>query len=224
MFEAAHGGTLFIDEIGDMPLPLQARLLRALEAGAIRRVGGTEYVPVDVRVIAATHRDLAAMIAAGTFRGDLYFRLAAFPIHVPSLRERNSDIGDLAAYFLRRMRGGRRHLPLASAVLERLTGHDYPGNVRELRNVIERAVLLAGSATLRPEHVVFDTGTAARPMRAPHADDALLSRRTRVTDDDVLAALAHADGHRGRAASALGMHERTFYRRLRQIRAVRARR
>ncbi len=217
LFEAAHGGTLFIDEIGELPLPLQARLLRALETGTIRRVGGTGYVKVDVRIIAATNRDMRQMAADGLFRQDLYYRLSAFPITVPPLRERKDDIARLAEHFLSRMEDADRHLPLSPDVIEALLACDYPGNVRELRNVVERAAILACDDALSPIHVVFDE--PRRPSAPASRRSTALPpqyRTARATDDAIAQALRQCDGHRGCAAALLGISERTLYRRLRR--------
>ncbi|MFU8837392.1 MAG: sigma-54 interaction domain-containing protein [Thiohalomonadaceae bacterium] len=163
LFEAAEGGSLFIDEIGELPLSLQTKLLRVLESGTIRRLGGTQYIRVNVRVIAATNRELLAMVDQGSFRQDLYYRLSAFPVHVPALRERLDDIALLAEHFLGKFEEGDRFTPLSPEVVETLMDYDYPGNVRELRNIVERAAILArGEELLRPEHIVFD-----QPGRQP---------------------------------------------------------
>jgi PAS domain S-box-containing protein len=219
LFEAAHGGTLFIDEIGELPLPLQARLLRALETGTIRRIGGTGYVRIDVRIIAATNRDMRQMAADGLFRQDLYYRLSAFPITVPPLRERKDDIPRLAEHFLSRMEDADRHLPLSPEMIEALLAYDYPGNVRELRNVVERAAILACDDALSPIHVVFDEprrASTAGPRRSTAATLPRERRTARATDDAIAQALRDCDGHRGCAAALLGISERTLYRRLQQ--------
>ncbi|WP_096366302.1 sigma-54 interaction domain-containing protein [Thiohalobacter thiocyanaticus] len=214
LFEAANGGTLFIDEVGELPLPLQTKLLRVLESGQIRRIGGTDYIDVDVRIITATNRDLQRMVAAGEFRQDLYYRLSAFPVYVPTLRERKDDIPQLAEHFLAGMEGADRHLPLSAEVIEALLDHDYPGNVRELRNIIERAAILAADDMIRPEHIVFeDTQTPIDTQVPSHRTDTLLSRRSgRLSAQDVMSALDRANGHRARAAGLLGVSERTLYR------------
>ncbi len=216
LFEAAHGGTLFIDEIGELPLPLQTKLLRALETGTIRRIGGTEYIQFDVRIIAATNRDMKQMVADGEFREDLYYRLSAFPIDVPALRERKDDVPMLAEYFLSGMRNAERHIPLSAEVIEALLDYDYPGNVRELRNIVERAVIMAGDGVLLPEHFNFEhrysISNSPRQTRA-----VLLPRGQRISDSQILEALARAGGHRSKAAELLDMSERTLYRRLKRI-------
>jgi transcriptional regulator with GAF, ATPase, and Fis domain len=146
-FERAHKGTLFLDEIGELPLGLQPKLLRALESRKIRRVGGDREIPVDIRVVAATHRDLARAVELGHFREDLYFRLAVVPLQLPPLRERRQDIPLLASALLTQLSAasntGRSPLTLSSDTLQALQAHDWPGNVRELRNVLERSAWLS---------------------------------------------------------------------------------
>jgi PAS domain S-box-containing protein len=150
-FELAHEGTLFLDEIGDLPLPLQAKLLRALQEGEFARLGSGKAIKVDVRVLAATNRDLGTAIKNGDFRTDLFYRLNVFPIHVPPLRERRQDIGTLARKFLEEasVRLGRAVPELTDELVRLLENHDWPGNVRELRNIIERAVLSSAGGDLR---------------------------------------------------------------------------
>jgi DNA-binding NtrC family response regulator len=144
LIEAANKGTLFLDEIGELALDLQPQLLRVLDRRQVRRVGETQSVDVDIRVIAATHRDLRAMVRAGQFREDLYYRLAVVATHVPPLRERKADIPALASWFAEKM--GRGSFAQSPALLDQLQHHDWPGNVRELRNVVERALSLGDSA------------------------------------------------------------------------------
>ena len=150
-FELAHRGTLFLDEIGDLPLTLQAKILRALEERSFERVGGTVPLRVDVRVVAATNRELKAAVAARQFREDLYFRLSVFPITVPPLRDRPDDITLLARYFIERYRRDQNKKPmtLAASAEQALRDYPWPGNVRELQNCIERAVILADGDTIR---------------------------------------------------------------------------
>jgi len=150
---AAHGGSLFLDEIGDMPLSLQSKILRFLEQGEVQRIGGNDNLKVDVRVIAATNADLKKRVTLQQFREDLYYRLAVFPIHLPPLRERMSDLNALALSLLAKF---RRDLSITSEALEVLSHHAWPGNVRELRNVIERASILVGSGhEITPEHILL---------------------------------------------------------------------
>jgi sigma-54 dependent transcriptional regulator, flagellar regulatory protein len=150
--EEADGGTLFLDEIGDMPADMQVRLLRVLEERRISRVGGRGSIPVNVRVIAATHRDIDAAIDAGSFREDLFYRLAVFPIIVPPLAERAEDIADLVTHFLGRSAQGRR-VKFTAGALARLAAHNWPGNVRELRNVIDRAVIIYAGQSVDSDQI-----------------------------------------------------------------------
>jgi transcriptional regulator with GAF, ATPase, and Fis domain len=150
---AAHGGTLFLDEIGDMPLSLQSKMLRFLEQGEVQRLGGNDNLKVDVRVVAATNADLKKMIAEHRFRDDLYYRLSVFPIQLPPLRERMSDLDELAVAFAAKFNPG---VSLSREALQTLMQHTWPGNVRELRNSIERASILVGSGPeIKPEHIFF---------------------------------------------------------------------
>jgi transcriptional regulator with PAS, ATPase and Fis domain len=150
---AAHGGTLFLDEIGDMPLSLQSKMLRFLEQGEVQRLGSTDNLKVDVRVVAATNADLKKLTAQQQFREDLYYRLAVFPIHLPPLRERMGDLEQLAAAFVAKYHPGAL---LSREALQILAQHSWPGNVRELRNAIERAAILAGNEReIKPEHILL---------------------------------------------------------------------
>jgi transcriptional regulator with GAF, ATPase, and Fis domain len=150
---AAHGGTLFLDEIGDMPLSLQSKILRFLEQGEVQRLGGNDNLKVDVRVIAATNANLLKMVSEQRFREDLYYRLAVFPIHLPSLRDRMGDLEELAEAFVAKY---DPRLSLSSEALEVLAGHRWQGNVRELRNAIERATILAGAGReIKAEHIIL---------------------------------------------------------------------
>jgi transcriptional regulator with GAF, ATPase, and Fis domain len=143
-FELAHKGTLFLDEIGELPLPLQPKLLRALESRRIRRVGSEREIPIDIRVIAASHRNLRLEVERGHFREDLYFRLAVVPLHLPPLRERRDDLPLIAEQLLIRLaEPGSLPLSIGNEALDALRAHDWPGNVRELRNVLERAALMS---------------------------------------------------------------------------------
>jgi DNA-binding NtrC family response regulator len=233
--ESASGGTLFLDEVGDIPPGMQVKLLRLLESGTYRRVGSTELRRSDVRVVSATHRDLPTMVADGRFREDLYYRLATFPIRLPPLRERAEDIPLLAAALLARLAPERR-LRLAPAALRRLGEHRFPGNVRELRNVLERAALLCDGPVIEVVHVdraleVAATGlrAAAVPPSTTHAHTAVTAaggpgpataaeRSLREIEAEVLQSrLAAHRGSRAELARALGISERTLYRRLRAM-------
>jgi two-component system response regulator AtoC len=230
LIEAANGGTLFIDEVGELPLALQTKLLRVLETGSLRRVGGTEYIKVDVRIVAATHRNLKQMVQSNTFREDLYYRLSAFPVNIPALRERKDDIPMLTEHFLGAIEDGEQYLPLSPQVIETLLGYDYPGNVRELRNIIERAVILAAGGAITSDHIVLelqeqtDEPYAAREQRldaSVHDEIAqrmLLRRRDSVDAATVMQALHQHNGHRKAAAQRLGISERTLYRLMKRLR------
>jgi transcriptional regulator with PAS, ATPase and Fis domain len=152
LVEAASGGTLFLDELGDIPLPMQVKLLRLLETGTYRRVGSTELIRADIRLISATHQPLKALVAQGRFRQDLFYRVNAFPICLPALRERPDDIPLLAEALLGRV-APERKLKLADDALACLQAYDYPGNVRELRNILERASLMCDGDTVQRRHL-----------------------------------------------------------------------
>ncbi len=210
LVESASGGTLFLDEIGDIPLGLQVKLLRLLETGTFRRVGGVETLRADFRLIAATHRDLKAMVEQGSFRRDLYYRLSVFPIHLPALRERRGDIALLADTLLARLAPGRAYT-LSEAARIRLQGYDYPGNIRELRNIIERAILMADGDILLEEHLSPElTGNEAAGM--PGVDDIVPLETAELRY--LQWALAHRGGDRKSLAAQLGISERTLYRKL----------
>ncbi|MBK7644870.1 MAG: sigma 54-interacting transcriptional regulator [Planctomycetes bacterium] len=222
-FELAHGGTLLLDEVGEIPLELQAKLLRVLQEGEFERVGEERTRKVNVRVIAATHRDLRREAEAGRFRSDLYYRLSVFPIEVPPLRERGADIPLLAEAFLasaaRRL--GRKAPKLTRAVVQRLQRYPWPGNVRELQHVIERAVLTSSGAALEVE--LPDSATA-RISSIPAAQEAALVRtdaelRT-LERENLRAALAAADGKiygKGGAAELLGVRPTTLASRMKAL-------
>jgi DNA-binding NtrC family response regulator len=212
-FAAAHGGTLFLDEIGDLPVALQPKLLRMLEAGEVVPLGGRKSEKYDVRVVAATHRDVFGEVARGGFRGDLYYRLAVVEVHVPPLRQRTGDLATLVKMFLDRA-GAPQH-EVGGAALERLERYHWPGNVRELRNVITRAVALAGPDddfqslpfVLRPTAAAPEDAIAFRADRPFHeAKDALIGRFER----EYLADLVRRVGGNLSAAARLAGLERKF--------------
>jgi two-component system response regulator HydG len=209
LVESASGGTLFLDEVGDIPLSLQVKLLRLLETGTFRRVGGVETLHADFRLIAATHRDLKAMVERGSFRRDLFYRLSVFPIHLPALRDRREDIALLAETLLTRLAPGRAYT-LSEAVLERLQAYDYPGNIRELRNILERATLMADGDTLLVEHLPPELASETAVMPGIDAIVPLETAELRYLQW----ALAHHGGDRKSLAEQLGISERTLYRKL----------
>jgi DNA-binding NtrC family response regulator len=218
-FRIADRGTLFMDEIGEMPLAIQAKLLRAIELGEFTPLGASRGVKVNVRIVAATNRTLEEQVRAGLFREDLFYRLNVFPIRIPPLRERKEDIVTLAGHFL----AGRRTAPggsapeagLSAEVASKLTGYSWPGNVRELRNVLERAVILAGRGPIAPEHIMI---MGAGPEKGSPADRvrSLLGERSLPQIERMMIefALEASKGNKSKAAGLLGITRRTLYGRL----------
>jgi two-component system, NtrC family, response regulator AtoC len=206
-FEAATGGTLLLDEIGEMPLNVQAKLLRVLERRAIVRVGGTEEVGVDVRIICATHRDLRREVEAGRFRQDLYYRISTFTLEVPPLRERPTEIVLLAELFAVRIARDLGLSPprLGVDVIEALSAHAWPGNVRELRNTMEHAVVMAGGGDVRREHLPALFTAVASP-----ASPGMRGRIEDMERAELVSALAAEGGNRTRAAKRLGLSRRAL--------------
>jgi DNA-binding NtrC family response regulator len=215
-FEQAAGGTLFLDEIADMSLALQSKILRAVQEREIERVGGTETLPVDVRLIAATNRDLQAAIAQGRFREDLYYRLAVVTIRLPKLTDRGDDLVLLTAYFVRQFaeRYGKQIRAISDRALELLRNHPWVGNVRELRNVAERAVIVATDDTLRVEHLPEELrGEEAALAERPQG--ALLTL-AELEARHIARVLAHTSGQVGAAAEILGIHRNTLTRKMKE--------
>jgi formate hydrogenlyase transcriptional activator len=214
-FELAHRGTIFLDEIGELPPETQVMLLRVLQERAVVRVGGAGPVPVDVRVVAATHRDLSAAVAEGRFRADLFFRLNVFPIPVPPLRERREDVPDLVRHFLLRFsrRMGKTVTAVSPATLQLLADYHWPGNVRELENLVERAVIVATGDTLQVDPHWLEPARADRSTAAPRPALAELERHA------ILDALERCRGKiygAGGAAAALGLKPTTLYGKMRK--------
>ncbi len=237
LVETADGGTLFLDEIGDVPLPMQVKLLRLIETGTFRRVGSVETQQADFRLVAATHKPLAQMVANGGFRQDLYYRISAFPIELPPLRARRDDIPVLIDSILRRgtpaARGPlRQPMSVEAAAIERLQAHDWPGNIRELRNVLERARLYADDGIVRADHLPEALGRerlpaaqatpasvlpgAQAPTEAAAPAPARASRAQREVAE-LRALLPTFGGSRRELAEHLGLSERTLYRRLQAL-------
>ncbi|HAN88098.1 MAG: sigma 54-interacting transcriptional regulator [Qipengyuania citrea] len=226
-FRAADGGTLLLDEIAEMPLSLQAKLLRALQEGEVVPIGATRPIKVDVRIIACANRDLPQEVAEGRFRADLYYRLNVFPIEMLPLRERRADIAPLAfAMVLRHVAKGDAVPWISDAALAMLGDYAWPGNVRELENVIRRALLLSqGRGEIGTEHIVFDM--TARAVETPAATQpaeeakgpAKLSKIVQISEARaIMEALDSVGGHRANAARALGISERTLRYRLASFR------
>jgi DNA-binding NtrC family response regulator len=210
-FELAHGGTLFLDEVAEMSFNLQAKLLRVLQEQQFERVGGTRTISVDVRLIAATNKDLQKAISEKTFREDLFYRLNVFPIHIPPLRERRIDIKPLAEHFVKKLaaRIARSAVRLHPDTTRDLVEYDWPGNVRELENAIERAMIVARSEVIRPEDLPLQLDARSMKTASPRtlAD---------IEKEAILKALANNDGDRRATAEELGMSLRTLQYRLKE--------
>lgn len=229
-FEQANGGTLFLDEIGDMSSNVQAKLLRALEERRIERLGGNESIPVDVRIVSATHRPLEQEIAAGNFRADLFYRLRVVTIDIPPLRERREDIPQLAETFTRTA-AERYNLPLrqvGQSALRRLVDYDWPGNVRELKNTIERAAIMAEGEELRSEDLPDEITPGMQRRAAPtdnNSEGGLSVPFTADFREDrreferryISRCLEHTSGNVTKAAEILGMHRQSLQHKLRQL-------
>ncbi|HEU4988955.1 MAG TPA: sigma-54 dependent transcriptional regulator [Gemmatimonadaceae bacterium] len=215
-FELAVGGTLFLDEIGDMSLALQAKMLRAVQERVVERVGGGEPIPVDVRLIAATNCDLRDAMQEGKFREDLYYRLSVLVVNLPRLIDRGDDLLLLTSYYIREFstRYGRPPLAISEHALELLRDHPWVGNVRELRNVIERAVIIASEGVLRAEHLPDDF-RAHTPL-PPVAADSGMGTIAEVEARHISRVLANTGGAIGTAASVLGIHRNTLARKMRE--------
>jgi len=217
-FEQAQGGTILLDEITEMPLALQAKLLRVLQEREVERIGGTTALPLDVRVIATTNRLLREEVAAGRFREDLYYRLNVFPLALTPLRERRDDILPLATYLLQqRARPGQRIPALSADVAHLLLTYSWPGNVRELDNLLQRAVVLTEGSVIEAEHILFekqptrtDSGASSSPV--------LQQTLQRAERDVILEALRAAHGSRREVAEKLGISPRTLRYKLARIR------
>lgn len=226
-FEQAHQGTIFLDEVGELPAPLQAKLLRVLQEGVVVRLGGTREIKVDTRLVAATNRDLGADVARGTFREDLFYRLNVIPIHLPALAERRDDIPDLVIHFLARTnQENARNVNLTDAAVRHLADQPWPGNVRQLSNFIERLVLLAPKPVLGVPEVAAalaeQGGEASPPRAAPAVTEPAYRPYLRATShraQELAEALARSGGNKSRAAQILGLTERQFAYRWRKMSA-----
>jgi two-component system nitrogen regulation response regulator GlnG len=233
-FREASGGTLFLDEIGDMPIDLQAKLLRVLQSGEVTSVGGRRAEPVNVRIVAATHRDLDAAVASGAFREDLLYRLRVVPIAVPPLRERREDIPPLIDHFLARYDAeltGGMHV-ISPAAIEKLVRHSWPGNVRELENAIKRALVLSAAEVIGPDDFAFLDGVAGERAAAAVSLERLVRAEAeaaldagapgdlhtvllaRVEKPLIETALARTGGNQLRAAELLGINRNTLRKRI----------
>ncbi len=221
-FSLARGGTVLLDEIGDMPLPLQAKLLRVLEERTFEKVGDNRSLPVDFRVIVATYRDLAGLVAQGTFREDLYHRINVVPISIPPLRERREDIPLLVDFFLKlfRQHQGKALPGVSKKALDLLIAHSWPGNVRELRNVLEYAAIMVSDELIRPEHLRLTDPSPA--LSSLHSPDGSVDFHVSLPADELSldaivarileSALQRCHGNKSRAAAMLKVNRKMFYR------------
>ncbi len=218
-FEQANTGTLFLDEIGDMPPILQAKLLRILQEREFQRIGGTSTISIDIRVLAATNQDLEDAIRKGYFRRDLYYRLSAFPITVPSLRDRREDIPILAHHFLKKYAAAveKPILDISADALQMLMDYDFPGNVRELENAIERAVLYETTDRLQPESLLLhQTREGSQPVTNAQMDTTVILPLDEVERRTIVHAVKVTDNNITDAARALSINRATLYRKLKQ--------
>ncbi|NOZ77799.1 MAG: sigma-54-dependent Fis family transcriptional regulator [Acidobacteria bacterium] len=209
LLEVANGGTLFLDEVADLDLQAQAKVLKALEDRTFRRVGGVRQLPVDVRIIAATHRNLEEMIDEGTFRRDLFYRLNVFPILIPPLRERLEDLDDFTGYFIATLNPltGSSVTGVSAQARDLLLRYSWPGNVRELRNVLERAIILAGRGQITARHL---------PRNLADGRDAVLRPLADIEREHIVNVLRSTGGNIKRAASILGISRSTLYEKLKR--------
>jgi DNA-binding NtrC family response regulator len=213
-FETATGGTIFLDEISEMPVEMQAKLLHVLEKGSFYRVGGTRMIQSDARVITATNRDIAERVNEGRFREDLYYRINMFSIHMPPLTERPGDIVPLGELFLRQVNSP---LELSKDSRDILKRYPWPGNVRELKNIVQRAAILAdGETYIEPEHLMLGGGSVAEPVNAEHFDGQELQSLEAVEEHHISRVMESVGGKRKEAAEILGIDPKTLYRKLKK--------
>jgi len=213
-FEIANSGTIFLDEIGDMPLNTQAKLLRVLQEKEFERVGGTKQIRVDIRVIAATNKNLPEMIKKGTFREDLYFRLNVFTIFLPALRDRKEDIFPIANYFLESF---PKPTKLSTSTLQELIGYSWPGNVRELRNVLEQASILSENGIIELQHLPALFKQNSPKIEALGNDMALDAKLELMEKEIIIATLRKTSGIQVKAANILGINQRSLWHRIKKF-------
>ena len=218
-FEQAERGTIFLDEIGDMPLPMQAKLLRVLEEGEVERIGADKPTKVDVRVVVATHRNLESLVRDGKFRQDLFHRIYVFPIFLPPLRERKEDIPVLIQHFADQVcaQNNWKPLPFTSGAIQELQAHSWPGNVRELRNVVERLILLATEGEVTGDTVEMALPRGVTSPTSPVGSGTLAERSLAFEREVILAELKRSHFHVTNAARALGLERSHFYKKAEQL-------
>jgi two-component system response regulator PilR (NtrC family) len=216
-FQAAHGGTLFLDEVADLPLAMQVKLLRAIQEKRVRKVGVTGEEPVDVRIISATHHDLAERVRQGAFRQDLYYRLSVIPIQMPALRESREDIPEIAQRILERLRGDQQ-ARFSGAALQALQGYSFPGNVRELENIIERALAMCSGGTIEEQDLLLVPVEHGQPDKASLSSKYPLPKYLdQVERQALLEALEQTGFNRTAAAKLLGLTFRTMRYRMERL-------
>jgi DNA-binding NtrC family response regulator len=218
-FEQAERGTIFLDEIGDMPLPMQAKLLRVLEEGEVERIGGDRPTKVDVRVLVATHRNLESLVRDGKFRQDLFHRIYVFPLLLPSLRERKQDIPVLIQHFAAQVcaQNNWKLLPFSPEAIQKLQANNWPGNVRELRNVVERVILLATDGEVTGDTVETALPNGVMSPVSPTGSGTLAERTQDFEREVILAELKRSHFHVTNAAKALGLERSHFYKKAEQL-------
>jgi DNA-binding NtrC family response regulator len=218
LFDLADGGTLFLDEIADVSPGLQAKILRVLEEGQVRRLGGRDSRKIDVRVLAATGRPVEEAVERGEFRSDLYYRLNVVRLHIPPLRERPEDIPELLTHFARQMAQRLGHpVSITPAALSALTHHSWPGNVRELRNTLERAAVLGVGGPLDSKDFALSNGNGSGPNGTANGSLDLKAQVEAVEREVIQRALKTSNGNRRQAASLLGISLRTLFYKLRRL-------
>jgi transcriptional regulator with GAF, ATPase, and Fis domain len=217
-FELAHSGTIFLDEIGEIPMDTQIALLRVLQERQVERVGGSRGIPVDVRVIAATNRDLSEAITAGTFRSDLFYRLNVFPIVVPPLRKRREDIPVLVEYFVKRFaeKMGKRVRRIDKRTLELCERYSWPGNIRELQNIVERSVILCNGDTFSIDDTWLASPGTVRPGASNPLPDALQDQEKEMIENALAKSRGKVAGPHG-AAATLGIPASTLESKIKQL-------
>jgi transcriptional regulator with PAS, ATPase and Fis domain len=222
LFEVAHGGTIFLDEIGEISQATQVNLLRVLDTSVFRHLGGTSEIRVDVRVLAATNRDLRAMVGKGLFREDLFYRMSTITVEIPALRKRGADIELLARHFVSTLneRYGTAKV-LDESAIEALRAHAWPGNVRDLLHAVEAAAVVCEGGEIRAEHLPEAVRAAAPVAAEPPLDAARFPTLLDLEVTHIRRALAASHGHRGNAARMLGISERNLYRKLKELRLLR---
>ena len=214
-FEIADKGTVFLDEIGDMPLNTQAKLLRVLQEKEFERVGGTKPIKVNIRFIAATNKNLPEMIRNGSFREDLYFRLNVFPVNIPALRERKEDVILIANYFLESLPGKLR---LSNSALQKIIGYYWPGNIRELKNILEQASILSENGVIEPNHLPALFGKEDHSERDGLDDVISIDDKLNLMEKDIIIeALRKTGGIQVKAAGILGINQRSLWHRIKKL-------